>query len=68
MKELWVMENLKLSEEELKYRKNMLKVVIVNKKIKKFEKLKKEDVSLKRINNPKKKIVSMMQKWYLERN
>ena len=42
----------------MKYRKNMLKVVIVNKKIKKFEKLKKEDVSLKRINNPKKNCIN----------
>ena len=48
--------NLKLSNEELKYRKNMLKVVIANKKIKKFTKLKKEDVSLKRIKNSKKKM------------
>lgn len=50
--------SLKLSNEELKYRKNMLKVVIVNKKIKKFEKLKKEDVSLKRIKNPKKNCIN----------
>ena len=59
--------NLKLSEEELKYRKNMLKVVIANKKIKKLKKLKKEDVSLKRIKNPKKNVL-MKQKWYWERN
>ena len=54
--------SLKLSNEELKYRKNMLKVVIVNKKIKKFEKLKKEDVSLKRIKNPKKNCINETEK------
>ena len=50
--------NLKLSNEELKYRKNMLKVVIVNRKTKKFKKLKKEDVSLKRIKNSKKNCIN----------
>ena len=43
--------NLKLNNEELEYRKKMLKVVTANRNIKKFEKLKKKDLLLKRVGN-----------------
>jgi len=39
-----------LNEEELKYRKRMLKVVVANRDIKKLQKINKNDISLKRIN------------------
>ena len=41
---------LALNEEELKYRKRMLKVVVANRDIKKLQKINKNDISLKRVN------------------
>ena len=49
---------LTLNREEIKYRNKMLKVVVANKNIDKFENLKKTDLSLKRVIDTKKNCIN----------